>query len=459
MSTPDISPDPSATPYHERLDISIDADVATVRRAGKIASNQYHPDNGSESASHESFIRLKKARETLQDTESRREYMQFCDLLGEIEGTERYEEWKHKGSPASPRQFVDSYESDSEDTSDDSSGDSMERDESHDYGNDSPVFYPDIVEGLREYIDSPTIEWANYDAADVRLNHWSVEDHARLYINSFVSEEFDFYIDLDTGEVRNDNGVTPDVKIEAADNERSIFITFEARTVKIAPAGGSDSPDTEDRDRQQDTSSSGEDEYRHRRQFLDDDPASAYYDDSDGQTKNQDEQQTEMLEEMQGESPENISDDAVSGFKKDSFKQERINDLTGGAEDAQDSGGTLQSLRNMAAVASTSVIHPVLAINTPSSWGLRLLLGVAWLGLIDGVLGAASLGAVLILGAVIPFPRFGPWVSSFAFIVGMFNEYTQLARIQLAAVVVLSVAYYILVRGTMYDPYASDSSG
>jgi len=96
MSSSDFKFDPWADSYFDRLGISPDEDVSRIRKAGKQAYSIYHPDRPNTENSDEVFMRVSKARNTLLDTDSRREYKTFCDELGGRLGTKHFERWENR---------------------------------------------------------------------------------------------------------------------------------------------------------------------------------------------------------------------------------------------------------------------------------------------------------------------------------------------------------------------------
>lgn len=107
MASPEFDLDPWAVSYYDRLDVPTDADISMIRQAGKAASNRYHPDSTDDDSDDEAFIRVSDARQTLIDSESREEYMEFCEALGFDAGTKRYEKWLKRGEPASPSSVIE----------------------------------------------------------------------------------------------------------------------------------------------------------------------------------------------------------------------------------------------------------------------------------------------------------------------------------------------------------------
>ena len=110
MTTNDIDPNPEATSYFTRLDVSPDVNKRGVRSAWKVASSEYHPDNSGSRATQENYIRLQKARDVLKDPNKRKIYRMMCDKCGKVDGTELYEDWVSQGKPTPVSDWVEAHE-------------------------------------------------------------------------------------------------------------------------------------------------------------------------------------------------------------------------------------------------------------------------------------------------------------------------------------------------------------
>lgn len=67
--------------YYDRLDIGLDADDATIKRAYKKSAYKWHPDRNpdNQESANKKFMEVAEAYEVLSDAEKRRQYDQFGD--------------------------------------------------------------------------------------------------------------------------------------------------------------------------------------------------------------------------------------------------------------------------------------------------------------------------------------------------------------------------------------------
>ena len=93
MTRSNLNPDPEATSYYERLDISQEAHEKLVDKAGKVAMAEFSEIDT------DSFLRVKQAWNVLDDTTYRYLYDSLVSDFGIEAGTKVFEDWQHKGEP------------------------------------------------------------------------------------------------------------------------------------------------------------------------------------------------------------------------------------------------------------------------------------------------------------------------------------------------------------------------
>jgi len=304
MSSDSFSPDPTADTYPERLDVSLDADKKTIRRATKYASSKYHPDSKNPLASEDNYYLIKQAAQTLKDRTAKKEYQEFYQMLGGIEGTKAFETWEQKGRPQTPNSWIiseydgqeiakhqlqyfgdenydqkdtdsDELNSDSETFNstgdlqweeDDTKDDDTEDDLEGEYNNPTPSGHKKLTRGesvrdipiiedsetgeiripkdearnLNDALENPKVVWGDTDT--ISTNYWTVGPKPRLYVNSLLEE--DFYIDLHTGQIETENGNIPNISISFATGYDAVFISDGEQVIKIATDYGPNSRNT-----------------------------------------------------------------------------------------------------------------------------------------------------------------------------------------------------------------------
>lgn len=137
MSDSDFDLDPDAAAYHQRLGISLDADLETIRSAGKFAYSKYHPDGNDDADTRDEYHRLKNARDALRTEDSREAYTTFFTEVDDPElATQLYEKWVMKNRPKTPSVWLSKQDTSSSSSSDSTSKSSFE-DSSGDSEDDS----------------------------------------------------------------------------------------------------------------------------------------------------------------------------------------------------------------------------------------------------------------------------------------------------------------------------------
>lgn len=199
MDGNDISPNPDADSYHDRLDIPGDAEKSLVRSAWKVASSQYHPDNSASEATQQNYIQLRKARDVLKNPNKRRIYRSMCQRCGDEYGTELYETWVSQGKPMPVSDWIENHSDSPTSSSDASSSEtSFDSSSSARAKHSSRKFSSDEIRQIAKMVGSPTIEWANFDPDQVSV-HTSLGDTDRLYIKSPLLDNM--YLNLETGKL------------------------------------------------------------------------------------------------------------------------------------------------------------------------------------------------------------------------------------------------------------------
>jgi len=491
MSSEEFSPDPYADSYYARLDISPNANKKTIRRAGKLASRRYHPDSGSADSGQEAFIRIKKARETLQDDHTRSDYRVFCQKLGNSVGTLAFEKWQRKDRPTNPVDWVENqldvdsledsgkedtdfknfsgpeWEGDSGDDQQDKQRDNQ-RDNHNKNGKDSEIIELEDTEKLRissedakrldTALKAPKIVWKNFDDDSVNVNHWTRGPNGRLYINSLLNE--DFYIDLHTGEILTDGGEIPDIQISFSGDLNAIFISSEDRSIKIGIVGDDSQKDTNKKNRQRDSNDNDQQE-RQRKQNKDDDsndkddsqPKRQKYKVSRKQRLENKKRSRERTERRRKKRQQNSGRNRDSGSNDDGWDTEKLDRLEeedqeeGQEEDQEeDPFEELKFWQNISLFNSFSIGSPLNWIENTIIWILtpyyllasfipksrigRGLLFIVWLALFPTPFDGFSLRGAFAIAVAVPFPSFGPYALAILALFMVFDSYPMVATIQ-----------------------------
>lgn len=103
--------DPTAGDYYSRLGISPDANKAAVRKAGKDASSQYHPDNDHTVQSEELYHCIRDAKDTLESPQDRSQYdvFYFYDEENTAYTTHLYEKWFRLNMPGTAEGWLEEH--------------------------------------------------------------------------------------------------------------------------------------------------------------------------------------------------------------------------------------------------------------------------------------------------------------------------------------------------------------
>lgn len=205
---------PDAASYYQRLGIEPDASKKDIKKSGKLAFNKYA--NGD----REQFLRVRRARETLEENRLRKIYDTFYEELGPERGTQAFETWRAQGSNQNRiDQIIEETGEDSEDPGDDEITEDM------------------LWESLD--IDDPKIEWSNRDFPEAfNVDLWT-KNGKRLYLNNFHPEH-DVYLDLDTGTFYTNNYESvSDMNYRIIDEGQKLFISGDPGEVKIDLVGNS----------------------------------------------------------------------------------------------------------------------------------------------------------------------------------------------------------------------------
>jgi len=107
MNSTQINPD--ADDYYSRLGVSPDAGKQAIRKAGKRAYKKYHPDQSDSSSARETFLRVKRARDTLSDSKLRRRYDEFYAELEPFAATKAFENWDRTSKTEPIEKFIDEF--------------------------------------------------------------------------------------------------------------------------------------------------------------------------------------------------------------------------------------------------------------------------------------------------------------------------------------------------------------
>lgn len=99
---------PSADSYYERLGTDRTASDDDIDTASKVAKRAIHPDNNSseQATAEREFDRVTDAGDVLTDSDSRAAYDTFIKDQGPETGTELYEQWDSEGRPGSPAEWL-----------------------------------------------------------------------------------------------------------------------------------------------------------------------------------------------------------------------------------------------------------------------------------------------------------------------------------------------------------------
>lgn len=203
MDISDLTPDPTATSYYDRLDVPPDADDKTLSKAGKVALSEF-----SETETR-LLLSVKQARSVLVDPETRNIYDDFIDQFGLETGTRAFEDWE-QSSGVSAEEFKSRIESTENDSTED-------------------------IEWKNIEISTPSVVRENSDTDKyVEVNLWEGD---RLYINEFHDE--DIYIDVDTGRIYTQNyQEITDIERELSDDGDVLKLQYSGQTLSIDLSDG-----------------------------------------------------------------------------------------------------------------------------------------------------------------------------------------------------------------------------
>jgi hypothetical protein len=255
MADLDYDLDPYAATYHDRLDVSLDADLETIRSAGKFAYSKYHPDGSAANATLEEYHRLKDARDALE--EDQEAYSTFITEVDDAErATQLYEKWVMKSRSSTPSVWLskqDLSESPDGDSSDipapdpdfDTDPEPSDDDSSSDSEYNGRVFYKlnsDDASYVSGRLENPTLDGekgsAEYDPDE---NTLTIE----------VGSEPPVTLDLDSGAIWSESAdPTKLYKLDVGVERIRKCVTFSgwiAATVKLdgEPSSGSEDDSAE----------------------------------------------------------------------------------------------------------------------------------------------------------------------------------------------------------------------
>jgi DnaJ-class molecular chaperone with C-terminal Zn finger domain len=410
MPTPDnIDPDPDAVCYHHRLDVPIDADSTTVRKAWKVASSMYHPDTGNPEATQKRYVRLQKARDVLSDPEARESYQLFCDEFGNEHGTECYEDWIVQGQPKTPERWVSSWEHtdspelDEDSPSEDSSSPADDQHEPPQFDGAAPntkrqfAFSLDRITEIESAIDDPQITRSNFDADGISVTRPSTE-RMRLYIRGFLSGEM--YLDLDSGHLVGPHPVQEVDSNYQRDPDIIGFTDGEGRRLNIELGG----------------SHTG-------------------------------------FEATPDPSPSTDSDDSKSTEASESIFNEKGRDFFNSIKPTL-STNPVKSIFPPAQSVLETPGSLLLRWEFPRNFSIRVFTAI-FFGLLLVGTDSPTLVSGTLIGFSIFFPRFGPWANSVGIVATVVFPSSFVAFLHYFTGLVGSVGYYLWVRGTPLDPYSS----
>jgi curved DNA-binding protein CbpA len=244
--TTDVELNPYADAYHKRLGVPLDADTKTIRRAGKVAFSKYHPDVNDEDT-REKYDRLKKARDTLQDSQYRSEYQTFCEVFDDLEvATLLYEKWSMKSKPSTAVDWANSQkpvgmsvikDGQQHTENDQDIGRSGDTGSENDAGDDTEFtprlrFDPDEIEFIADRMANPKI--VAIKGGSVGEVEFNESDQQVVIKHTFDS---DIAIDLSTGVISalsDDDRFIDDLRIRLSRIKKHIIISLDrSRGVKL----------------------------------------------------------------------------------------------------------------------------------------------------------------------------------------------------------------------------------
>jgi len=206
--------EPEADYYYDRLGIESNATKKKIKKSGKLAFKRYAEKD------RDLFLRVRQARETLEENHLRDTYDTFCNALGSERGTQAFELWEAQGSQQNKIEHV------------------IEKTKEEPEDAESPeVSNTSLWEKIE--IDDPKIEWSNRDFPEsIHVSLWE-KMGKRLYLNNF-DPKHDVYLDLDTGTFyTNTYDSVPDLNYRIIRDGKKLFINGDAGELKIDLLGKS----------------------------------------------------------------------------------------------------------------------------------------------------------------------------------------------------------------------------
>jgi len=206
--------DTEADAFYQRLGIKPDASQSAIEKAGKLAFKQYAEGD------REKFFRLREARETLSDEQSREAYNTFIEKLGPKTGTDAYTKWESRGRSSEIAVFVRSYDQ-GEQTS----------------GQDEQTADQNVWSQLE--IEDPVITWANgKEPSAMNVSLW-MKKGKRLYLNN-IHQAGSVYLDLETGTFYTNNyDIVRDITFNVSKSGQELFVQSDQVSLKIDLIGDS----------------------------------------------------------------------------------------------------------------------------------------------------------------------------------------------------------------------------
>jgi len=424
---------PSADSYYERLGVDRAAGDDEIDTASKLAKRAVHPDNNSseQATAEREFDRVTDAGDALTDGESRAAYDTFIEDQGPETGTELYEQWDADSRPqpptewlAQPRSTETTTTTDSTATTTDSTttatadstttatadSTTTEADTAaHDPDGDQPG-WTQPEEGDRrgwsgdEWNTRARTPEGQTDAGEPEGTATGGEDGTATDAATMGSEtaDNDQRTTVHTGETAT-----------ATDEETTVPTDDAAAAAQAAGDTASETPPK-----------------RSARSVLNRDPEEMY---------------SEFVLDSDPEWGTDSTDDTAERAK-------RRDSVAGGRGVA---AAVPAPLARLLAVIVASPLGGMLTVAAPQSRLLRAVAAAVLVGV--GVAAGPVAGAVALLPLVV-FPRVGPWLfGTLAAATAALSGVPELAvpASGWLALAACAGGYYLLVRGSRLDPYAS----
>ena len=217
----DFEPDPEANSYYRRLDIPQNATHKEIKKAGKVAFKHYREQD------KEAFFSLKRARETLENSNTRDAYDLCIDQLGVEEGTEVFEEWKKKGRRVDIEQLINKKRAERKN----------EREQ------------PTRIDAEKIQYSNPSVELTSSNVPeDVSVRLGRKKAMNQLRISNFHTSG-DIYLNLDTGEIHNHyNHKIADLEAQIHDDGETLELEHQGRVIKISLIGSDETEQQQSKD-------------------------------------------------------------------------------------------------------------------------------------------------------------------------------------------------------------------